>query len=144
MGTLRKLKLSMKLDKNLRHTLVKGTRNEILIDLDGDDQADLALLDTTGDGDIDTLSMDLTGDGEFNLYFADTDHNHIPDTILFDANGDGNPEILAVGEEVERGMLTAAGAVAEAVRFGEYLAESLDKALGDLEKEIKRARKKLK
>ena len=140
MGTLRKLKLSMKLDKNLRHTLVKGTRNEILIDLDGDKQADLALLDTTGDGDIDTLSVDLNGDGEFNLYFLDTDRNRIPDTIMIDEKGDGNLEVLAAGEDVEKGMLVAAGAVAEAIRFGEYLAESLDRALDDLEKEIKSVR----
>ncbi len=72
MGTLKKMKMKLRMDKDLRKTLVRSARNEILIDLDGDREADVALLDTTGDGDIDTLAMDLTGDGEFNLYFTDT------------------------------------------------------------------------
>lgn len=62
MGTLRKVKLVAKLDKDLRKMLVKGGRNEILVDLDGDKEADIMLSDTSGDGNIDTIVADLTGD----------------------------------------------------------------------------------
>ena len=131
MKTLRKVKLTMKLDKDLRHTLLKGTKNEILIDLDGDKQADLALMDTTNDG-------------EFNLYLVDSDHNNIPDTILYDENGDGNMQVLAVGKDVEDAMLSAAALVVKALEFGDYVASQLDSALDELEKEVKVLRKKLK
>ena len=62
MGTLRKMKMKMRLDKDLHKTLVRSAKNEILIDVDGYHEADFALMDTTGDGDIDTLAVDLTGD----------------------------------------------------------------------------------
>ena len=144
MKTLRKVKLTMKLDKDLRHTLLKGTKNEILIDLDGDKQAELALMDTTNNGDIDTLAIDLNNDGEFNLYLVDSDHNNIPDTILYDENGDGNMQVLAVGKDVEDAMLSAATLVVKALEFGDYVASQLDSALDELEKEVKVLRRKLK
>lgn len=144
MGTLKKLKFRMKLDREWRRTLVRGTKNEILIDLDGDKQADLALMDTLGDGDVDTLAIDLDGNGDFDLYFVDTDHNNIPDKILFDEKGDGEFVEIASGKEVEEGVILALQAVETALAMGDYIAASLDAALDELEKEIKAARKKLK
>ena len=38
MGTLRKVKLKMMLDKEFRKTLVRSAKDEILIDMDGDGQ----------------------------------------------------------------------------------------------------------
>ncbi|MCD8045803.1 MAG: hypothetical protein LUE90_04030 [Clostridiales bacterium] len=81
MGTLRKVKHKMKLDKDFRKTLVRSAKNEIMIDVDGDGIPDVAMMDSTGDGDIDTIAVDLTGDGEFNLYFHDSNANGIPDMI---------------------------------------------------------------
>ena len=45
MGTLRQLKMKMRLDADLRPMLVRAMRHEILIDLDGDKVADIALID---------------------------------------------------------------------------------------------------
>lgn len=144
MGTLRKLKLKMKLDKTLRHTLIKGLKNEILIDLDGDKEADIALLDTNKDGDIDTIALDLDGDGELGFYAVDQDHNGIVDTLLCDVDGDGKLDCLASGKEVEEAIISALILVNEALKEGEYIASELDKALDELEKEIKKSRKELK
>jgi len=140
MGTLRKLKLQLKLDKNLRHMMIKGCRNEILIDLDGDKQADLAFIDQCGDGNIDTIAVDL-GDDDTTLYFIDTDHNNVPDAILVDERGRSEISALACGKEVEAAILSAAQALFAAIEFGEYVTSVLDACLDELEKEIKKAKK---
>lgn len=144
MGTLRKAKLKMKLDKDFRKTLMRGARNEILIDVDGDKEADIALMDTTGDGDIDTLAVDLTGDGEFNLYFTDTDHNKVPDMVLYDEDGTGDFQLLGLGKEVEDTLISAAATVLAMLEAEDYIADVLDRALEDLDQDIRMARKALK
>ncbi len=144
MGTLRKLKMKMKFDRDWHKTLVRGGRNEILIDLDGDKEPDVAIMDTTGNGDIDTLAVDLTGDGEFNLYIKDTNGNGIPDLILLDEEGDGNAKVLGMGQDVEDAICRAAEAVRIAIAAGDYIAENLELALDNLDKEVKIARKQLK
>ena len=144
MGTLRKTRTKLRLDRDLRQMLVRGSRDEILLDLDGDKQADIALIDDDRDGDLDTFALDLTGDGQFNLYLVDTDHNHIPDAILFDREGDGDMELLALGEEVEAAILSAAQELYISLLAEEYLAQDLDAALRELEKEAREARKALK
>ena len=143
MGTLLKTKTKLKLDKDLRKLLVRGSRHEILLDLDGDKQADVALIDENTDGDIDTIAVDLTGDGEFDLYFVDTDHNSIPDTILFDEKGDGNLQMLDIGMDVETAMIEAAQYLYELMMAEEYIAQNVDAALLDLEKKVHAARKEL-
>lgn len=144
MGTLRKLKLKMKADRDFRKTLVRGSRNEILIDIDGDQQPDVALMDTTNDGDVDTIAIDLSGNGEFDLMVKDTDHNGIPDLILFDTDGDGEMKEIASGVEVEDTVIAAINAVSTAIALGEYAAQVLDDRLDALDQEIRRARKELK
>lgn len=144
MGTLKKLKMKMKLDRDLRGMLVRGTKDEILIDIDGDKQADLALMDISGNGDVDTLAIDLTDDGFFNLYFIDTDHNHIPDHIFYDKEGDGDLVEIASGDLVEEGILTALRDISDAIALGDYIAERVDEGLKELDRELKRARKELK
>ena len=144
MGTLRKLKMKMKLDRDWHKTLVRGARNEILIDIDGDKEPDVAIMDTTGNGDIDTIAVDLTGDGEFNLYISDTDGNGIPDLILMDEEGKGDLKVLGMGKEVEDAIITAANAVKVAIATGDYISQLLDAALDDLDREVKLARKQLK
>ena len=132
MGTLRKLKTKMKFDRDWHKTLLRSAKNEILIDIDGDKEADLALLDTTGDGDIDTLAIDLTGDGEFNLYFGDTDQNGIPDVVLYDENGTGDLELLGIGPEVEEAIINTVGLIRAAVITGDYIADALEQELDEL------------
>lgn len=144
MGTLRKLKLSLKTDRDFRKTLIRGSRNEILIDLDGDDQPDIAIIDTNGNGDADTVAVDFTGNGEFDLYVKDTNHNGVIDQILYDADGDGVLEEIAGGDALEERVIVAMEAVSTAIQMGEYVTEVLDSRLDDLEKEIKQARKELK
>ena len=144
MGTLRKLKLKMRLDRDWHKTLIRGSKDEILIDVDGDKQPDVAILDTTGNGDIDTVAVDLTGDGDFNLYISDTDGNGIPDLVLMDEDGTGDLRVLGMGREVEDAVLAAANAVRLAVLTGDYLSAALDEALDRLDHEVKLARKQLK
>lgn len=143
MGNLRKLKIRMKLDRDLRHTLLRGSKNEILIDLDGDGEADIAILDADHDGDIDAVALDLDGDGELGFYVVDSDHNGIPDQILVDVDGDGKLDVLAAGKEVEDAIISAVILVEKAMEASEYIAANLDAALDDLEKEVKKARKQL-
>lgn len=144
MGTLRKVKLKMKTDREFRKMLVSSARNEILIDIDGDGQPDIALVDSVGDGDIDTLALDLTGDGEFNLYFHDTDANGLPDLVLLDSEGDGkNIEVLGIGPEVEARIIMAAHAVMALIDLEDYASAALESALDVLQKEIDEAKKSL-
>lgn len=144
MGTLRKVKSKMRRDKDLRKTLVRSGKDEILIDVDGDHEADVALLDTAGNGDIDTLAVDLTGDGEFNLYFTDTDRNGVPDVVLLDETGRGDFTLLGIGSEMEDAIVAAANRVLLMMEAEDYIAQALDEALDDLDKDIRAARKALK
>ena len=144
MGTLRKVKLAIKTDKDLRRLLLRGGRNEILLDLDGDKEADIVLLDSNGDGDIDTFGADVLGTGDFNLYIEDTDHNGILDTIVVDKEGMGDFEVFASGQEVEANMIEAAKRLALLIEAKEVIAEELDRALQEMDKEIRRARIELK
>lgn len=144
MGTLRTVKRKMKLDKDLRKTILRSAKDEILIDVDGDGLADAALMDSTGDGNIDTLAVDLTDDGEFNLYFHDSDGNNIPDMVLLDEDGDGILDYAAIGKEVEDAMVEIANEILTMMALGDYVAEKLDAELDELEKELKLARKALK
>ena len=141
MGNLRAIKNKMRLDPDLRKTLIRSTPDEILIDVDGDSLPDVVLLDSTGDGDIDTLAVDLTGDGEFNLYFHDSDANGIPD-LVFLVDGD-EAELLGVGQEVEDAMIQAAQDIFAMMALEDYVAAALDEALEELQKEIDEARREL-
>lgn len=141
MRTLKKLKLNLKLDKNLRHTLLKGTKNEILIDLDGDKEADLAFIDSTKNGNIDTIAIDSNGNGEFDLYFLDKNNNNLPDTIV--KMIDDEPHVLAEGEEVEQMVVDAINTIYALIDLNDFVVSKFDEALDELYKELKKANKKL-
>lgn len=143
MGNLRKIKRKMRLDRDLRKTLIRSAKDEILIDVDGDGSPDVALMDSTGDGDIDTLAVDLTGDGEFDLYFHDSDANGIPDMVFLNSEEDGAIELVGVGPEVEEAMVMAAQVVFAQMALEEYVTELLDSALDELQAQIDAARKEL-
>lgn len=139
MRTLKKLKLSLKLDKNLRHSLLKSTKNEILIDLDGDKEADLAFIDSTGNGNIDTIAVDSNGSGEFDLYFLDKNNNNLPDTII--AMIDDEPYVIAEGEGVEQMIIKAINTIYALIDLNDFIVERFDEALDELYKELKKAKK---
>lgn len=142
MGNLRKIKRKMRLDRDLRKTLVRSTKDEILIDVDGDGMPDVALLDVSGDGDVDTLAVDLNGNGEFDLFFHDSDANGVPDMVWLNDEDEG-VELVGVGPEIEQAMVAAAQAVLEQMALEEYVAQELDQELDELQQEIDQARKAL-
>ncbi|MBQ9188099.1 MAG: hypothetical protein IJ138_02120 [Clostridia bacterium] len=140
MGTLRKTKLWMKLHRETLHAIVRSSRNEILIDMDGDKEADLALYDLSGDGNIDTIAADLSGNGEFDLLIMDTDSNGVPDALMVD-EGDGNLTLLDCGKEMESRVIDAAIRLEALLETAELISAEVDNALEAVEKEIRQIRK---
>ena len=120
MGTLRELKTKMRLDKELRPMLVRSMRHELLIDLDGDKVADIALIDNNRDGDVDMIAVDTTGNGDFNLYVGDADCNGIIDTVEFYEDGDDMPIAAYFGRAVEDRFVELAEII-----YGRILAKEL-------------------
>ncbi len=144
MGTLMKLKGFMKLNSDLRPLLVRGGIHEILLDVDGDKEADIALIDTDSDGDIDTVAIDLTGDGEFNVYIRDTDNNGIPDTVLFVGEGEETSKVVSGSKEETEAMFVAgANALYKAIMVADYVASEIEAGIRELDREVRRARKEL-
>ena len=142
MGTLRALKAAMKLDPDLRKLLVRGSRNEILIDLDGDKEADIAIIDMTGNGEIDSVAVDLTGKGEFDLYIRDTDANGVPDTVLYvEDDQDLSKVISGSKEETEAFFIQASVQLYEAIMAAEYIASEIEAGLAELDREVRKARR---
>lgn len=73
----------------------------ILLDLDGDGEADVIMEDRDGDGVIDTVSTDTTGDGK-------------PDTTMLDLTGDGDVDVVITGNpEVLRALRDSGVAIEE-------------------------------
>lgn len=85
----------------------RGDKNKIMIDLNGDGEADAALIDTTGSEIPDLLAIDVTGDHKFNLFLDDTDDNNYPDVIYIDKNGDGNIQLMGAGEDEVKNRIHA-------------------------------------
>ena len=148
MGTLSKARLAMKTDRELRKMLVRGNRNEILLDINDDKEAEVALQDIDGDGDIDRFAMDLGGNGYFDLFIEDTDRNGIPDHIFVVKEGSEEEadevEELAAGPELERAVLNAARFVSLVLEAKEIVAEELEVRLKDLDERVHELRKALK
>ena len=140
MGTLKKLRLAMKTDRDLRRLLVRGSHNEILLDIDGDKQADIALQDIDGDGNVDRLALDVSGDGWFDLFIDDTDRNGVPDKIFFVKYGNDEEldkvEVLAAGPEVEQEILAVAQEIALLIEAKEIIGEELCLRLNELDRQV--------
>ncbi|MBR1598857.1 MAG: hypothetical protein IJ661_08105 [Lachnospiraceae bacterium] len=133
MGTLRELKTAMRLDKELRPMLVRSMLHEILIDLDGDKVADIALIDNNHDGDIDMIAVDATGNGDFNLYVGDADGNGIIDTVEIYEDGDDMPVASYFGRAVEERFIELGAAIYTRILAGEIIAEELIRAFEEFE-----------
>ena len=138
MGNLKKMRLTMKTDRDLRKLMVRGSLNEILLDLDGDKQADIALQDINSDGDIDRIALDVSGDGWFDLFIDDTDRNGIPDRIFIVKYGNDEEldkvEELAAGPEFEQEIIAAAQEIAFLIQAKEILGEELCLRLNELDR----------
>ena len=145
MGTLKKLRHTIRTDNDLRKMLVRGSRNEILLDIDGDKEADIAFQEIYHDGNIDRIALDVTGNGIFDLYIDDTDRNGIPDHIFYveEGNEEEMDKVvdLAAGPEVEQAILDAAQAVAFILDAEEVIADELSWRLKQLEANVYTARK---
>ena len=142
MGTLLKLKGFIKLNGDLRPLLVRGGIHEILLDVDGDKEADIAIIDADSDGDIDTVAIDLTGDGEFNVYIKDSDGNGIPDTVLFVGEGEETSKVISGSkEETEAAFIAGAQMLYTAIMAAEFIASEIEAGLKELDKEVRRLRK---
>lgn len=138
-----KTKARMKEDPTLGKMVLLSSKNEILLDIDGDNLADAALMDSMGDGRVDILAVDLTGDNEFNLYFMDTRHNNLPDVTFYDEKSNGDLRLVGVGEGTQGSMQEAAARVYRALLSDTYEPAKVEKALKDLDGLIKEAREKL-
>ena len=143
MGTLMKMRMAMKTDRDLRKLMVRGSHNEILVDLDGDKQADVALQDINSDGNIDRIAFDATGDGWFNLFIDDEDRNGIPDRIFVVKYGNEEEpdkvEELAAGPEVEQELIAIAQDIALMIQAKEIIGEQLVVRLNDLDRSVSKA-----
>ena len=137
MGTLRELKKTMMQDEKLSPLLLRSTRREVLIDLDGDKVGDIALIDDNHDGDIDTIAVDATGNGEFNLYVGDVDVNGIPDSISFYEDDEKMPIAAYFGRAVEARFSTLAGYVYDRFAGGQLDASEFVAALREFERRAK-------
>ena len=133
MGTLRQLKNKMRLDKELRPMMVRSMLHEVLIDLDSDKVADIALIDANRDGDIDTIAVDATGNGDFNLYIGDLDGNGIPDNVEFYADGEDMPIAAYFGQAVEARFMDLGERIFERVLAAELIADELIAAFAEFE-----------
>ena len=143
MGTLKKMRLTMKTDRDLRKRMVRGSHNEILLDLDGDKQADIALQDINSDGNIDRFAFDATGDGWFNLFIDDEDRDGVPDRIFVVKYGkDEEPDKvveLAAGPDVEQEIIAIAQEIALLIQAKEIIGEEMIVRLNDLDRKVSKA-----
>ena len=147
MATLNEMKKRLKEAANLeRIDIIKGDKNQVLIDLNGDGEPEAALIDTTDNGNADLLALDLTGDHKFNLFLDDTDDNAFPDVAYIDRKGDGNLQLLHTGEEVRdkihARLVKNYGVLTDPSAPTEDLHDALQD-LADTIKEIKKIRGKL-
>ena len=143
MGTLKKMRLTMKTDRDLRKLMVRGSHNEILLDLDGDKQADIALQDINSDGNIDRFAFDATGDGWFNLFIDDEDRDGVPDRIFVVKYGKDEEldkvQELAAGPEVEQEIIAVAQEIALMIQAKEIISEEMIVRLNDLDRKVSKA-----
>jgi hypothetical protein len=91
MSVTSNLRKYLKSNPEIAKFLMPGTKNEILLDLNGDGKMDFAFMDTTGNGMPETFALDKTGSGDLNLYFYDASGNGKADTVLYYPDGQDMP-----------------------------------------------------
>ena len=101
MNVTARLRQHLKSNPELAKLLMPGTKNEVLLDLNGDGKVDFAFIDQTGDGMPETFAIDRTGNGELNLYFYDADGNGYADTVLSYRDGEDIPSYTKISKASE-------------------------------------------
>ena len=125
MGTLKETKKMMRNDPELCSMLVRSTRRNLLVDLDGDGIADIALMDDNHDGDIDMIAVDVTGNGDFNFYVGDADANGIIDTVECYTDYDDMPIASYHGRAVEERFVVISNAIYSHIAAAEIIGNAL-------------------
>ena len=143
MGNLSEIKNNFKQDEELRVYFINGSMNEILLDLDKDGIADIALIDDDKDGDLDTIAVDLTGDGEFNLYLMDLDENGTTDAVVYEESGEKDPKLLGLRAESEERIIALADKAYAHIIKEDWSAKEIASALMEIETEVHDARGKM-
>lgn len=134
---IRRAKKRIKADPQLHKLLMHSGRNEIMLDLNGDGAADICISSENDGKNIDTLAIDLSGNGEFNLYLHDADGNGIPDTILWADDDSDDMELIAMGSDIEDGLIDIATRIDRLLSAEEFLNEELGISLADLAEYVK-------
>ena len=80
---------------------------------------------------------------KFNLYLDDTDDNNYPDVAYIDKKGDGNIQLLSVGEDVEGKYHEKLVRIYGILTDDEASAEDLSDALHDLAKTVREIKAKI-
>jgi hypothetical protein len=147
MSSLSAVRLVMKSDLSIRKMMVRGNRNEILLDMDGDGQPDVAIQDINNDGQVDRIAFDVSGSGTYDLFVDDQDGNGIPDRIFtFTEGGEegrDKEEVLAEGPALEVALVESYKGLVALMDLQEMVKEDLDAALKELEINVRKARREL-
>ena len=133
MGTLKEAKRMFREDPELMKMVVRANRHEIMIDLNGDDIADITIMDNNRDGDIDMIGVDTTRDGDFNFYVGDMDCNGIIDTVEFYEDNEDMPTASYFGKTVEEYFMGKAEKILTPIYTAKFIAADLINAMVEFE-----------
>ncbi len=139
MSVTSNLRKYLKSNPEIAKFLMPGTKNEILLDLNGDGKMDFAFMDTTGNGMPETFALDKTGSGELNLYYYDSDGNGKADTVLYYPDGQDVPTFSRISKESEERIEKALGGMRAAMKSND--AEEIKKCLFGIRDHIDEAAK---
>jgi hypothetical protein len=101
MSVVSNFRKHLKSNPEIAKFVLPSTKNEVLLDLNGDGKVDFAFVDTTGNGYPESFALDRTGNGELNLYFIDMDGNGLAETVLHYADGADTPNYTKIAKDNE-------------------------------------------
>ena len=76
-----------------------GADDMLVVNINGDDQADIVISDEDGDGQLDVVAMDINGDGEVDFIAQDVDGDGQMDIAGMDLDHDGNVDYAFIPQE---------------------------------------------
>ncbi|MBR6400675.1 MAG: hypothetical protein IKS17_05575 [Firmicutes bacterium] len=136
MGTLAKARKAVTEDDILSRMLIRDGKDGLLLDVDGDNIADVGLFDSNTDGDIDTLAADVFNTGDFNLYIMDMDMTGVPDTIYISEKKGGRLKRIQMGAGIEARLTDAAEELCTVINQKNTIASDIFHKLQELNKLI--------
>ena len=116
MSVTSNLRKHLKSNPEVAKFLMPSTKNEVLLDLNGDGKIDFAFMDTTGNGTPETFAIDRTGSGDLNIYYFDADGNGRADTLLYYPDGQDIPVFTRVSKESEEMIEKVLGSIRDVIR----------------------------